>query len=46
MDKKEQLIELVGNAVLKGYCIGVNDDFMLKAISEMHDKLNKILEEE
>ena len=28
MNKKEQLKELVGKAVLKGYCCGVNDGYM------------------
>ena len=46
MDKKEQLKELVGKAVLKGYCCGVNDGYMLLVISKFHDKLDKILEEE
>ena len=44
MNKKEQLKELIGNAVLKGYCCGVNDGYMLSVVSEMHDKLDKIME--
>jgi len=45
MDRKEQLKELVGKAVLKGYCCGVNDGYMLLLISKFHNKLDKILEE-